>query len=266
MTEKICKIRSSVAKQKPLIHCITNPISINGCANTILAVGAKPIMAEHPKEVSEITETADALLLNLGNITDARMESAKISLTCAKEKGIPTLLDVVGIACSTFRRTLTKELLSISVPAVIKGNYSEIAALYDNTYASPGVDADARLSVRAVTDAASSLARTYQTVILATGETDIVSDGTKTLYIKNGTKQLPSLTGTGCMLGSLCTSFLTAASPLHAAASACGYFGICGQLAESEKGGGTFYMQLLDNLSTLREEEIIKRIHMEVST
>ena len=100
MTDEIINIRKNVEIKKPLIHCITNPISINGCANTILSVGAKPIMAEHPKEVCEITEASDALMLNIGNITDARMESIKLSLKTAKEKEIPVLLDVVGIACS----------------------------------------------------------------------------------------------------------------------------------------------------------------------
>ena len=77
--QRIHKIREKVRAQAPLIHCITNPISINQCANAILAVGARPIMAEHPKEVREITDSARALMLNLGNITDARMTSMEIS-------------------------------------------------------------------------------------------------------------------------------------------------------------------------------------------
>ena len=97
-------IRKTVKQTQPLIHCITNPISINQCANGILAIGARPMMAEHPKEVSEITRTAQALMLNLGNITDARMESMLISAKTANEMGIPILLDAVGIACSTLRR------------------------------------------------------------------------------------------------------------------------------------------------------------------
>lgn len=111
MTDKICSILESVTKQKPLIHCITNPISINQCANTILSVGARAIMAEHPKEVCEITDASNALMLNLGNITDARMESMLLSLKKAKEKGLPVLLDVVGVACSKFRRQYVFKLL-----------------------------------------------------------------------------------------------------------------------------------------------------------
>ena len=94
-----------------LIHCITNPISMNQCANTILALGSKPIMAEHPEEVAEITRTASALLLNLGNISDVRMTSMKISLKEANDKDIPAVLDAVGVSCSALRRRFVSELI-----------------------------------------------------------------------------------------------------------------------------------------------------------
>ena len=97
---ELLDIRQQVQDTAPLIHCITNPISINDCANVILAVGAKPIMAEHPSEVSEITAAAQAVALNLGNITDARMESMLLSGRTAKKQQIPSILDLVGIACS----------------------------------------------------------------------------------------------------------------------------------------------------------------------
>ena len=103
MQQAIRDIRKNLRDRQPLIHCITNPISINQCANAILAVGGRPMMAEHPQEVAEITRTAQSLMLNLGNITDARMESILISAETAQEAGIPFLLDAVGIACSTLR-------------------------------------------------------------------------------------------------------------------------------------------------------------------
>ena len=109
---KLNEIRAAVRDRRPLIHCITNPISINQCANAVLAAGARPIMAEHPAEVKEITESADALVLNLGNITDVRMESMEIALRAAKEKGIPVVLDAVGTACSGLRRKFAARLLA----------------------------------------------------------------------------------------------------------------------------------------------------------
>ena len=263
MVDKICEIIDYIKKQKPHIHCITNPISINQCANAILSVGAKPIMAEHPKEVCDITNTSDALMLNIGNITDARMESIFLSMATAKKRGIPVLLDVVGIACSRFRRKYIFDLLNRFIPSVIKGNYSEIKALNDETYSSPGVDAEPSVDMDNITKISVTLAKKYKTVILATGETDVITDGKRIVFAKNGTSQLASVTGTGCMLGALCTAFMASASPIDATISACCYFGICGELAKTDKGNGSFLVNLIDNISTLGREEIFKHLNME---
>ncbi|MBQ4145040.1 MAG: hydroxyethylthiazole kinase [Clostridia bacterium] len=262
MADKICRIINSLKAKNPLIHCITNPISINQCANAILSVGARPIMAEHPKEVCEITSSSEALMLNTGNITDARMDSIYLSIETATEKGIPVLLDVVGIACSTFRRKFVLGMLDTFMPSVIKGNYSEIKALYDEQYFSSGVDAEPSIDTDAISKTAIHLANKYKTVILATGKTDVITDGIRTLYVKNGTPSLASVTGSGCMLGSLCTAFMTSASPLEAAVSACCYFGICGELSETDKGNGSFMVNLMDKISTLERKELL--IHKNV--
>ncbi|MBE7015242.1 MAG: hydroxyethylthiazole kinase [Ruminococcaceae bacterium] len=263
MINRICDIREKVRLKKPLIHCITNPISINQCANAILSVGAKPIMAEHPMEVHEITATADALMLNIGNITDARLESIRISLETAKEKDIPVLLDVVGIACSGFRRRYIMDLLSLAMPDVIKGNYSEIMALCNVDYSSSGVDAEPGIGVGCITKAVSELATRSGGIILATGQTDIITDGKTTVYVKNGTYQLATVTGTGCMLGSLCSAFMTSAVPMDAVVSACVYFGICGELARTNSGNGSFMVNLMDRMTILKNDEIARYMNVE---
>lgn len=252
------EICARVRERQALIHCITNPISIHQCANAILAIGARPIMAEHPSEVREITRTADALMLNLGNITDARMQSMKSSMLVAKEKGIPVILDAVGIACSGLRRAFIAELLETGVPTVIKGNYSEIYALQNALYRSSGVDADAAIHADSVCKAAAELARKYGTTILASGKVDIVGDGTRIARIKNGTPQLSTVTGTGCMLGALCAAFLPLCSGMEAAVTACAALGICGQLARTDRGGGSFMVSLMDALSKFTDTELEK--------
>lgn len=221
------------------------------------------MMAEHPKEVCEITKTAAALMLNVGNITDARIESMMIALETAENKGIPVLLDAVGVACSSFRRKYVFRLLDIATPSVIKGNYSEIVALHNENYTSLGVDADGSLDEEYVVKAAKELALQYRTVMLATGKTDMITDGTRVVYSKNGTPELSFVTGTGCMLGSLCTAFMTGAKPMDASIAACCYFGICGELARTEKGNGSFMVNLMDRISTLGREEIKKYLKME---
>ena len=256
-------IRSAVRERSSLIHCITNPISINQCANAILAVGGRPIMAEHPREVSEITATAGALMLNLGNITDVRMEAMRLSARTAAEHGTPILLDAVGVACSKLRRDYACNLLAGVTPAVIKGNYSEINALYQERYRASGVDADAALDAQTVERAAAALARTRHTVVLASGKVDIVTDGARLIRVRNGTPQLSCVTGTGCMLGALTAAYLSAASGLDAAVTACAVLGVCGQLAETERGSGSFMVGLLDALSTLQDAELERYMDLE---
>ena len=261
--EALQRILLNVRKHQPLIHCITNPISINQCANAILAVGARPIMAEHPDEVSEITRTAQALLLNLGNITDTRMKSIRISGETAETSSIPIVLDAVGIACSQLRRSYIHELFSVFAPTVIKGNYSEINALFQDSYTSSGVDADDSLDTTTLDRCAVALAREKSTIILASGKVDILTDGQRLVHLHNGTPQLSDVTGTGCMLGALCAAFLSAEQSLNAVVAACAMLGLAGEKARTSHGNGTFFVNLIDALSTMTSEEICANIKLE---
>ena len=263
MVERIKEIRKQLAETAPLIHCITNPISINQCANLVLASDCRPIMAEHPQEVQEITRMAAALLLNLGNITDTRLKSIILSADEAEKNGIPYVFDAVGISCSELRRTFTYDYLEHHTPAVIKGNYSEIHALFNCSYDSSGVDADTSLNLSQCSQIAMKLADRYHCIILASGKTDIVTDGKRLIHIKNGTPMLAKVTGTGCMLGALCGCYLAACQDIAAPAAACAVLGICGELAETDRGTGTFMVNLMDKLSTLTDYELEEYIKME---
>ena len=277
-----------------LIHCITNPISMNLCANAVLSLGAKPIMAEHPREVKEITAGAQALLLNLGNISDTRMEAMRISFAEALEKEIPVVIDAVGVACSKLRREFFFELLSEKNKSdkscvatnkallgkeegpghealdrkilLIKGNYSEIKALADCTYKSRGVDAEGGDTADEMADIAQNLSKKLTAFILATGKRDIITDG-KTVFLNDSGHQMMSMvTGTGCMLGAICATFLAREASVNSVVKACALFGIAGERAaaglgtENERvigrygsegervGTGSFQVALLDEL------------------
>lgn len=243
----------TIKNKKPLIHCITNPISINHCANAVLALGARPIMAEHPDEVSEITSVSDALLLNLGNITESRIRAIEISSKTVGSKNIPFIIDAVGVSCSKLRRELFFDILKTSKPRVIKGNYSEILALYDRDYKSRGVDSES-LDEDFLGKVACELSKKYNAVILASGKTDIIADAKKLCYIKNGTKQLSSVTGTGCMLGAITAVFLSAFDGFSASREASLVLGICGELSNTDRGSGSFMINLMDNLSNITDE------------
>ena len=181
-----------------------------------------------------------------------------ISAQTAKQKGIPFVLDVCGSACLPTRREYALGLIGTCLPSVIKGNYSEITALARKDYTSTGVDADKTLTAEAVTETAQELALKLGTVILASGKTDIITDGSRTAFVKNGCAQLGSVTGTGCMQGALCAAYLSAAEGFDAAAAASVVLGICGQLAQTDKGAGSFMVNLLDALSTVDDSTIDK--------
>lgn len=259
----IKKIRACVAKNKPLIHCITNPISINQCANVILSTGAKPMMAQHPDEAAEITSAAGALLLNLGNITDTRKQAMLASAKASKEKDIKYVLDVCGAACLKTRREFALDLVRTSLPSVVKGNYSEIVAMHKSDYSSCGVDSDPSLDCETAVKAAVDLADKLGTVVLASGATDIITDAKRLVLVKNGTRQLGKITGTGCMQGALCAAYLSESDGFNAALAASVVFGICGQLAQTPKGSGSFFVNLLDALSTITDQQIQQLINTE---
>ena len=218
-------------------------------------------MAEHPKEVQEITKTASAVMLNIANITDVRMESIILSAECCYENNIPFVLDIVGMSCSSLRREYVNKLLNIAVPDVIKGNYSEIKALFGN-YTSSGVDSE-DINISQMDNICIFLASKYKSVILASGKTDIVTDGNRLFHISNGTAQLSRITGTGCIQGALCGTFMAVSKPLYAACTAAAVLGICGELAETDKGNGSFAVALTDKLSTVTCGEITEKIRME---
>ncbi len=263
MINKLKTAFNSAVNSGKLVHCITNPISVNQCANGILALGCKPIMAEHPKETAEITETAAALLLNLGNITDVRIKSIQISAKTAYKKQIPTVLDAVGAACSELRRKLALKIMRKYTPSVIKGNYSEIYALYRTTYRSRGVDADGSLNEKAVVKAAAELAEKFSCVVLASGKTDIITDGERYLYVKNGSEMLSHITGTGCLLGAVTAVMLIGGDSFYGAAAACGLMGISGEIAENSVGNGSFFVGLMDALSNINAEILGDKLRME---
>ena len=256
------ELRQQVRAATPLIHCITNPISIHQCANTILAVGARPMMAEHPAEVAEITVTAGALMLNLGNITDVRLASMRIAARTAAEHHIPVMLDLCGVACSTLRINYVRELLAEVPVAVLKGNYSEVYALAEDTYRASGVDADAGITAEMIASGIAAQAKRYHCTVFASGKYDIVSDGTRTVMLENGTPQLATVTGTGCMLGALCAAYLSVGSGFDASVTACAVLGIAGEEAETERGSGTFMVRLMDQLCTLSDETIAKNLRI----
>ena len=256
MTDKILSARKAVREKSPMIHCITNPISINDCANFVLSAGAKPFMAEHPEEVGEITKTASALALNIANITDARMESIKISARTAEENDIPSIIDIVGVGCSKLRFDYVTKLLGETRISAIKGNIAEIKALLGIKTKTIGIDVAEKADFSEDVKAVMQLAKKYRCVVLASGERDIISDGEKVCAVANGRKEMSLITGTGCILNVLCAVYMSVCDPLTACTAAAVLFGISGELADVSKGMASYRINMLDKFYTLSDDEI----------
>jgi len=261
----LLKIRHTIKAEKPLIHCITNHISINDCANVVLAVGAKPIMAEHPAEVSEITACSKALAINLGNINDTRMKSILLSGKTAREKNIPSIIDIVGVGCSALRLDFTKKFILECQPSVIKGNMSELKALCGMESGAKGIDVgekDAITNDNLVNSIAilKSLSSKTGSVVAATGVVDIITDGTDTYLMENGCEMLSMITGTGCMLNVLTAVFISNKNIMGGTVLATALMGICGELSQNAKGTATFRTTLLDSIFSISDDKFMEKI------
>ena len=265
ITEKIVEAVRKTKQMHPLIHCLTNHITINDCANIILAAGAKPIMAEHIKEVEEITLKAKALVINIGNISDDRIASIFLSGNIAKQKGIPIIFDPVGVAGSNFRRELSREILLKLTPNIIRGNMSEIKALYGIETQRVGVDvAEDDITndenIVNLADIVNGFAIKQRAVVVATGKTDIIADSDNVYFINNGVKMLSEVTGTGCMCTSLTGVYASCGDYMGAAIAGASVMGISGEIAkENCKGIGSFKAALLDSLYNISDEIIRQR-------
>lgn len=258
-------IRNEVEKTSPLIHCITNPISINDCANAILAIKGKPIMAEHPLEVEEITKSAKSLCVNIGSMTETSLKSIMLSGKVAKNNNIPSIIDIVGVPCSKLRLDFAKKFISECNPSVIKGNISEIRVISRNSSNAQGVDAS-KTDIQNISEnmkIVKDFAKRMNCVVVATGKTDIISNGDLTFNINNGCEMLPFMTGTGCMLNVIIGTYISTGKILESAILGTSMLGICGELSKTDKGTGTFHINLIDNLYTISNNVITKLINIE---
>lgn len=265
LINNLLQIKRNVKIKKPLIHYITNPISINDCANVMLAIGARPIMAEHPLEVSEITSASNALGVNLGNITDVRMKSMLISGKTAFKERIPQVIDLVGVGCSKLRFNYAKKFIFQCHPDVIKGNLSEIRAIYGIESNAKGIDAG---ECDKITDdnieIMKKLSLRTNSVIAATGAIDVITNGSETYLIKNGCEMLSMVTGTGCMVTALIASYISSLDIFAGTILAVSLMGICGELSQHITGIGSFRTDLIDNLFTISDNTIINKIKCEL--
>lgn len=256
-------------ERRPLVHCITNHVTSNDCANLLLACGASPIMAEAPEEAAEITAGCDALVLNLGTPNAGKIEAMLRAGAEANHLGHPVVFDPVGVGGSAFRREAAWKLMQSVRMAVIRGNANEIAALLRHGTASGGVDAGPVSTDEAVRLAA-ACADMSGAVVALTGDVDVVTDGKDTFLCKNGHPMMKQVTGAGCMLSALCGAYAGACpdSPLVAALAAVCAMGVCGERAHARlgpmDGNASYRNAIIDAMFQLTDEALAREARYEV--
>ena len=219
-----------VRKERPLVHHITNRVTINDCANITLCAGAAPVMAEAPEEAAEMAGLAGALVLNIGTLTEAQVGAMLLAGARANEHGIPVILDPVGAGATRLRTETVLLLLDKLEVAILKGNAGEIGVLSGLGGTVRGVDSGG-VSGDPV-EVARECARATGTVVAMTGEVDVVADGRRTFLVANGTPMMGNLSGTGCMAASVTGAFAAVADDMTAApVAALAAFGLAGEMA-----------------------------------
>ena len=239
---------------RPVVQCITNHVTVNDVANVVLAMGASPIMSHHIKEVSEVQEKATALLLNLGATDD--YDAMKEAMKTAVRFSHPVVIDPVGAAVSSFRRKQAENLIEIGIPACIRGNYSEILALCRRRETLNGLDDDRTYdNIEDMKEVVCEYAKRIGTTVVASGVTDIVSDGRNTVCIETGHSMQRQITGSGCMLSAAITSQIALCSntELPYIAGTCKYIGeraakTAEEIIKEGKGRMSFRTCFIDSL------------------
>ena len=248
-----------VRARHPLVHHITNVVTINDCANVTIAIGAAPVMADAMEEVAEMADIADALVLNIGTLSRQQILSMVEAGHSANRKGIPVVLDPVGAGATAMRTDSARMLLEELEIAVLKGNAGEIGVLAGADANVRGVDSCGVSGD--IIGIARNFARDTGIVIAVSGATDIITDGNRTVYVDNGHEMMGRLSGTGCMAASITGAFAAVSDDrLAAAAAAFSAFGIAGECAAPQKAGPYSYrIALLDNISVLSPGDIIQK-------
>ena len=265
----------NVRKTGPLVHNITNYVTVNDVANVLLACGASPIMSDEPEDVEDITSICGGLNINIGTLNKNSIKAMFIAGRRSNELNHTVLLDPVGAGASSLRTDTAAKLIKEIKFTAIRGNISEIKTLALGSGTTKGVDADI---ADAVTDNTldpavafvKSFAKKTGSIIAVTGAIDLVSDGKKCYVIRNGRPEMGRITGTGCQLSGMMTAFLVANpdNRLESAAAAVCTMGLAGEKAwdymKPEDGNSTYRNRIIDAICNMDRESLDKGAKYEI--
>ncbi len=259
MEIQIAEMMDNVKKKRPLVHHITNYVTVNDCANICICSGGSPVMTDEAKDIPEMVRMSSAVVLNIGTLNETTVDSMLLASKTAKRFGIPVILDPVGVGATEYRTDVAWKIIKKGSVSVIKGNCGEISVLAGMGGEVKGVDS---ISGSKDENAAIALAKETGAIVGATGKTDYVSNGEVTYELNNGCDLMEAVSGTGCMASSVVGAYVGAcgASP-ESVAAAIAVFSIAGEIS-SEKvcGPGSFKTNLFDSLYNLTAKDVESRL------
>ena len=248
----------AVRSTHPLVHNITNYVTVNDCANALLAVDASPIMSDEAGDVPDIQAICGGLVVNIGTLNAATISGMHAAAAKAAECGHPIVLDPVGAGASKLRTDTAAELLDKYPVTIVRANMSEVKALASGATSTRGVDVcpDDAITENNLKESAAfakEFAAQAGAVVAITGAIDIVADGSSAFAVRNGSPLQGRITGAGCMLSCLTGAFAVANDDaLAAALGAVTAMGAAGNVAETRMegpdGNATFRTYLIDAL------------------
>ena len=265
----------NVRKTTPLVHNITNYVTVNDVANVLLACGGSPIMSDEPEDVEDITSICGGLNINIETLNQSSIKGMFLAGKKANELGHKVLLDPVGAGASALRTNTAVKLMEEIKFTVIRGNISEIKTLALGSGTTKGVDADVADAVtedtldQAVTFV-KNFAKSTGSIVAITGAIDLVSDSEKCYVIRNGRPEMGKITGTGCQLSGMMTAFIVAnpGNELEAAAAAVCTMGLAGEIGWSnmQKGDGnsTYRNRIIDAIYNMDKDTLDKGAKYEI--
>lgn len=258
---------AAVRERAPLVHSITNFVVMNLNANVLLAAGASPVMAHAHEEVLDMVGIAQSLVLNIGTLEPAWIESMRLALGAASKRGIPTVLDPVGAGATAYRDASIELLLGTAAPTVIRGNGSEIMRVAGANVQTKGVDSSAGAN-DALASARALVARTSG-VVCVSGVTDHIIDSTRHAMLDNGHPWMTRITGVGCSATALIGAFCAVQPDAwRATVSAMALMGVVGEVAAQQcaargQGVGSMQVAMLDCLQLLDQADFEQRLKMQ---
>lgn len=293
LVDEVVEVAARVRARTPLVHNITNYVTVNDVANAELAIGGSALMADAVEELRDMVKIASAVNINIGTLNARTVESMHAAADAAAELGRPLVFDPVGAGASALRNETTRAFLAHAHPSCIRGNLSEIAFVAGLAATTRGVDAGEVDGAASPEEVAAQVARAHGCICAITGAVDVVSDGTHTILIENGDAAMGKITGTGCMCDGLIAAFLGAAdadetgvgkttdaadasetagtrAALVACAAAICSMGLAGELARRDLEGmgalvgtGSLHIGIIDRLSLLSADDYRRHARIE---